>query len=70
MDWRPDHLKAKAKPPLFENEIDILQRALDVYRFEYEGHDVLMDRQDWTPVQDLMRKLEQRFKISCENSNN
>lgn len=55
-DWRPDRLK---KPPLLDYEIDTLQRALDIYRFEYEGHEPLMDRQDWQPVSDLMRKLEQ-----------
>lgn len=59
-DWRPQSVKARlARPPLFDVEIDILQRALDIYRFEYEGHDPLMDRQDWAPVADLIRKLEQ-----------
>jgi hypothetical protein len=55
-DWRPDRLK---KPPLLDCEIDVLQRALDIYRFEYAGHDPVMDRQEWQPVSDLMRKLEQ-----------
>ena len=55
-DWRPERLK---RPPLFDSDIDLLQFALDVYRFEYEGEDTLMDRQDWQPVKDLMRKLEQ-----------
>lgn len=57
MDWRPEHVKQR--PPLLDAEIDILQRGLDVYRFEYEGHDPAMDREDWAPVADLMRKLEQ-----------
>jgi len=55
-DWRPDRVK---KPPLFDTEIDILQLALDIYRRDYAGTDVLMDRQDWEPVSSLMRKLEQ-----------
>lgn len=55
-DWRPDRVK---KPPLFDIEIDILQQALDLYRRDYEGCDVIMDRQEWQPVKDLMRKLEQ-----------
>lgn len=56
MDWRPDRVKASS----FTNqEIDILQFALDVYKNEYETSDIAMDRQEWTPVKDLMRKLEQ-----------
>lgn len=56
MDWRPDHVKASH----FTNqEIDILQFALDVYKYEYETADIVMDRMEWVPVKDLMRKLEQ-----------
>lgn len=55
-DWRPDHVKEK---PFSNSEIDILQFALDVYRNEYENADIAMDRQDWRPVKDLVRKLEQ-----------
>jgi hypothetical protein len=55
-DWRPEKVK---KPPLFDADIDLLQTALDLYRRDYEGADILMDRQEWQPVKDLMRKLEQ-----------
>ena len=55
-DWRPERLK---KPPLFDCEIDIIQQTLDFYRRDYEGCDAIMDRQEWQPVHDLMRKLEQ-----------
>lgn len=55
-DWRPERVKTEA----FSNsEIDILQFALDVYKSEYENADIAMDRQDWRPVKDLVRKLEQ-----------
>ena len=55
-DWRPSHLK---KPPLLDADIDLLQLGLDVYRSNYEGYDPHMDRQNWQPVADLIRKLEQ-----------
>lgn len=55
-DWRPQRLKDQS----FSNsEIDILQFALDVYESEYQGAHTDMDRQDWRPVKDLVRKLEQ-----------
>jgi hypothetical protein len=55
-DWRPEKVK---KPPLFDADIDLLQMALDIYQRDYENCDPVMDRQDWQPVKDLMRKLEQ-----------